>query len=48
MINGVTSISHLIYADDVLLFSKANPKILHSTWVIQEKFSAFSGLNINP
>lgn len=46
-INGGKSISHLIYADDILIFSKVNPKALQSIKRILDIFSNFSGLEIN-
>lgn len=47
MVNGATSISHLVYADGMHLFSKANPKALHNIQQILEQFSAFTELEIN-
>lgn len=44
--NGATSISHLMYANDVL-FTKANPKSLNAIKGILDVFSKFSGLEIN-
>jgi len=46
-INGSTSTSHLIYVDDILIFSKANPKLLGAIKHILYIFSTFSGLEIN-
>ena len=46
-VNGATSISHLMYADDILIFSKANPKSLNAIKTVLEKFSLFSGLEVN-
>lgn len=47
IVNGSTSISHLMYANDILLFTKADPKSLNVVKAILETFSAFSGLMIN-
>lgn len=41
------SVSHLMYVDDILLSTKANPKSLKSVKTILETFSAFSGLMIS-
>lgn len=45
--NGATSISHQMYADDNLLFSKANPQSLRSIQNILSEFTLFSGLKRN-
>lgn len=42
-----TSVSHLMYADDILLFSEADPKSLLSIKEILAQFSAFSNLEVN-
>lgn len=47
VVNGSVSISHLIYVDDVLIFSKANPKSLGTIKRILESFTKFSGLEVN-
>lgn len=47
LVNGATSISHLMYADDILIFSKANPKSLSSIKKILKEFTQFSGLEVN-
>lgn len=47
VVNGVVSISHLIYVDDVLIFSKANTKSLRTIKRILESLSKFSGLKVN-
>lgn len=46
IVNGAQSISHLIYPDDVIIFSKANAKSLAAIKASLEKFSAFLGLEI--
>lgn len=46
-VNGAKSISYLIYADDILIFSKANLKSLKSIKEILDVFFKFSGLEIN-
>lgn len=46
VVNGVVSISHLIYADDVLIFSKENPKSLGTIKKILESFSKCSKLEV--
>lgn len=40
-------ISHLIYVDDVLIFSEVNTKSLNAIKKVLEKFSSYSGLGIN-
>lgn len=47
IVNGARFISHLIYADDILNFSKANPKSLSNIKHILESFSSFSGMEVN-
>lgn len=46
-INGAKFISHLIYADGILIFFKANLKSLRSIKEILGVFSKFSGLGVN-
>lgn len=46
-VNGTTSISHLMYADDVLLFAKANKKSLASIKSILAEDTQYTGLEIN-
>lgn len=46
-VNGTRSISHLIYADDILIFSKANQKSLNSIKEILDVFSKFSFSEVN-
>lgn len=45
-VNRATSIIHLMYADDVLIFSKANPKSLNGIKSLNF-FSKFSCLEVN-
>lgn len=45
-VNGSTSITHLIYADDVLLLTKANTKSLRCIDEIFEVFSTSIGLEV--
>lgn len=45
-INGAKSVSHLVYADDILIFSKAYPKSIRAIKRILEIFS-FSWLEVN-
>lgn len=47
IIEGAQSISHLIFVDDVLIFTKANKKSLETLRSILKSFSSYSGLNIN-
>lgn len=42
---NLQSISHLMYADDPLLFSKANPKSKRTIKEVHEEFSDFSCLS---
>lgn len=46
-VNGARSISHLIYVDDVLIFSKASHKSLKGIKEALRYFSTFSGLEVN-
>lgn len=46
-VNGATSIAHLMYANDILIFSNANSKSLFSFKSILEEFSLYSGLELN-
>ena len=46
-VNGATFISHLMYANDIFIFSKTNPKSLNAIKAMFEKFSLFSGLEVN-
>lgn len=43
-VNGTTSISHVMYVDDVLIFSETNKKSLPSIKSILADFSQFLGL----
>lgn len=43
-VHGATSITHLIYIDDALVFSKAKPKSIHSIKALQES-SLFTPVN---
>lgn len=43
----LNSISHFIYADDVLVFLKAKPKSPKAIKTLIEKFSLFSEVKIN-
>lgn len=47
VVNAATSISHLMYVDDILLFYKANTKSLHTIKAILEEFIEFIGLEVN-
>lgn len=47
MINGAKSVSYLVYANDVLIFSKANTKSLKAIKETLSIFSSFSGLEVN-
>lgn len=47
MVNGTKSVSHLIYADDVLVCTKANIKSLKASKEVLGIFSNFSGLDMN-
>lgn len=44
---GTTSISDLMYVDDILLFSKKNPKSRHAIKTILEQFTTFVGLEVD-
>lgn len=44
---GNTSVSHLIYIDDVFIFSKGNQKSLRCIKESLTIFSGFSDLDIN-
>lgn len=44
---GASSITHLMYVDDILVFTKANPKSLNNIKRILGEFSLYSGLEIN-
>lgn len=46
-VNGSTSISYLMYANDVLLFTKTNRKSLMEINRILEEFNVFIGLLVN-
>lgn len=46
--NSGPTIPHLLFADDILLFSKANIKNITATNEILTNFSNLSGLQINP
>lgn len=48
IISGTKSITHLIFTDDLLVFTKASRKSLLTVKKILEKFEAFSGLSTNP
>lgn len=45
--NGATSITHLVYVDDVLIFTKVNYKSLNSNKITLETFVKFSGFEVN-
>lgn len=47
IVNGATSISHLIYADNMLIFTKANPKSLGKIKEILRIFSNFFAVEVN-
>jgi hypothetical protein len=44
---SVINISHLLFADDILVFSEANPDHLRYLHVLLVCFEAVSGLNVN-
>jgi hypothetical protein len=41
------SISHLLFVDDTLIFSNANPDHILNLWILLTWFEAISGLKIN-
>ena len=45
--NGLLHISHLLFADDTLIFSDANPDHIFHIWLLFTWFEAVSGLKIN-
>lgn len=47
IIEGAQSISHLIFADDVFIFTKANKKSLETLRSILKSISSYSGLSMN-
>lgn len=47
-IGGVQSINHLLFADDLLFFSRDNWKSLSSIKKMLDDFASFSGLETNP
>lgn len=44
---GTTLVSHLMFADDVLCFSRANKKSMVTIMAVLDEFSLFSGLKFN-
>jgi len=45
-VNGAKSISHSIYVDDILIFSKADPKSLNSIKGSMELLGVFSRFSL--
>lgn len=45
--NKQPQISHLLFADDILLFSKANTHSIHAINIVLTKFCIISGMKIN-
>lgn len=47
MVNGARSVSQLIYADDVLIFSEVNPISMKIINKVLSTFSKFASLTVN-
>lgn len=45
--DGIKSVTHLVFADDVLCFTKASPKSLQTLKNILHDFSMLTSMNIN-
>lgn len=48
IMGGTRAISHMIFIDDLLIFTKANGRSLHTIKHILEKYATFSRLQTNP